>query len=65
MPSVLDASNITLDRAADPTSSDHGHPELDRHPELDAATRRWLAQGENPEVVATYARALRKLIGDL
>lgn len=37
-------------------------PPSEPHPELDVARSRWLAEGDTPENVADYARALRALI---
>jgi hypothetical protein len=32
---------------------------------LEAATQRWVAEGDTPENVAAYAHALRSLLGEL
>jgi hypothetical protein len=36
-----------------------------RHEALEDAARRWITDGDTPEVVASYAHALRTLIGDI
>jgi hypothetical protein len=56
---------MTTALAPAPTTRSRLDASDDVHPELDAAARRWMAQGETPETVAAYAVALRKLIGDL
>jgi hypothetical protein len=56
MPTVLDAPSPAV--GARPADDD-------AHRELDDAGRRWLTEGESPEVIAAYAHALRRLIGDL